>query len=165
MDLFEPLPRGATVKERLEAYSIPEPNSGCWLWAGMVNQYGYGRLRVNGDIKLCHRLSYEVFCDMIPSGAHVLHRCDTPSCVNPGHLFLGTNLDNIADKVAKGRQHRPRGEKNGSAVLTEHDIIQIRAMAKTTSAIDISVLFGKNRRTIRDVINGKTWRHLLPPPD
>lgn len=79
---------------------------GCWEWSGYRNERGYGFTRVGGRGSrgvLAHRLSYMVNVGEIPDGLHVLHRCDNPACVRPDHLFLGTNLDNIRDRMAKGR--------------------------------------------------------------
>ena len=79
---------------------------GCWVWGGYRNRGGYGFTRVGGrgaPGKLAHRLSWELHRGPIPNGLHVLHRCDNPSCVRPDHLFLGTNQENIADRIAKGR--------------------------------------------------------------
>lgn len=75
----------------------------CWEWQGYRIDKGYGRLRHEGGKKLAHRVSYEAFVGAIPDGMCVLHKCDNPPCVNPDHLFLGTNLDNVKDCINKGR--------------------------------------------------------------
>lgn len=95
-----------TVMERFDAKYIPEPNSGCWIWLGQPRAQGYGGFRHEGKRKLAHRASYEIHIGLIPSGLHVLHKCDVTACVNPDHLRLGTNNDNIADKFARGRVAR-----------------------------------------------------------
>jgi hypothetical protein len=78
--------------------------SGCHIWVGRVNRRGYGCLSIGGrGPELAHRLSYEVNVGPIPAGVFVLHTCDTPRCVNPAHLWLGTGRDNMADMLAKGR--------------------------------------------------------------
>ena len=76
---------------------------GCWPWRGTIGANGYGNVRIGGKRISAHRLAYEVFCGPIPAGLLVCHRCDHPSCCNPGHLFLGTSKDNSADMLAKGR--------------------------------------------------------------
>lgn len=104
-----------SLKARIEAYSIPEPNSGCWLWLARVSPNGYGSTNVDGRDTGAHRASYLAFNGPIPSGLHVLHRCDVPLCVNPDHLWLGTNADNVRDMVAKGR-HRNAVLRTGQIV-------------------------------------------------
>jgi len=106
-----------TEIERLIAErSTIDPESGCWIWFWSAMSTGYGDFRLNKRHHLAHRASYEVYKGPIPEGMHVLHRCDVKSCVNPDHLFLGTNLDNIQDSVRKGRRkgvtrNRPSGLK------------------------------------------------------
>lgn len=82
---------------------IPEPNTGCWLWMGSLDGKKYGMLQINGKMKKTHRFSWEIAHGKIPKGIHVLHKCDTPTCCNPDHLFLGTNQDNVDDKMQKRR--------------------------------------------------------------
>ncbi len=77
--------------------------TGCYLWTGKKNKNGYGRIKVNGKEQAAHRVSYAIANGAIPDGMCVLHRCDTPACVNPEHLFAGTVIDNLRDMHAKGR--------------------------------------------------------------
>jgi HNH endonuclease len=103
----------------LESRTEPEPNSGCWLWVRSAGPFGnsgerYGDLTYQRRHTLAHRFAYEHLVGPIPPGLFVLHRCDVSLCCNPAHLFLGTNSDNIADSVAKGRRkgitrRRPSG--------------------------------------------------------
>lgn len=90
----------------LFALSSPEPNTGCWLWLGTIKG-GYGNVAFCGRTMRTHRLAYELTHGPIPSGLCVCHRCDTPSCCNPDHLFLGTPNDNNQDKIRKGRDVIP----------------------------------------------------------
>ena len=83
--------------------AIPVPEAGCWLWVGAISGSGYGRVFHEGRMWQAHRLSWVQFNGDIPDGTFVCHRCDTPSCVNPSHLFLGSPRDNVMDMVAKGR--------------------------------------------------------------
>lgn len=93
---------------------IERSESGCWMWTRSRQAQGYGDFRYQGKHYTAHRAAYEAFTGPIPAGMHVLHRCDVRACCNPEHLFLGTNRDNIADSVAKGRRkgitrRRPSG--------------------------------------------------------
>lgn len=104
---------------------------GCWIFLGFKNSKGYGQIG-NGargtGISLAHRLSFHLHNGEIPRGLFVLHRCDTPACCNPAHLFLGTNKDNCDDRDAKNRVRH--GEAHPRARLSEVDIASIRAMAE-----------------------------------
>src|SRR5580700_10130404 len=116
--------RGFPLDEHILLRSIPVPESGCWLWEGYLTE-GYGRLDLGGQKWLAHRLSYRIFCGEIPAGMLVLHKCDVPCCVNPAHLYVGTDADNTRDKVLRGRHargethdHWDRGEDLPWAKLT-----------------------------------------------
>lgn len=86
---------GHTVAERLDRYCSPEPMSGCWLWAGSVNQGGYGQLRVAGRLVLAHRLSFERHRGAIPRGLVIDHKCRNTACINPHHMEAVTQGENI----------------------------------------------------------------------
>lgn len=90
---------------RFEQNHVRVPIAGCWLWTGTENGHGYGQMSVNNKGRMAHRYSYELHVGAIPPGMVVCHSCDVPLCVNPAHLFLGTQKDNIRDMVRKGR-HR-----------------------------------------------------------
>ena len=92
-----------TFDERL--YTHLQFENDCWLWTGAVNEHGYGRLTLGRTYKrYAHRASWESSFGAIPEGLNVLHRCDTPRCINPAHLFLGTRADNVHDMDSKGRR-------------------------------------------------------------
>lgn len=93
----------ADTLTRFDAKWIAEPNTGCFLWTSSLRSSGYGELWVKRGGQAAHRLAYEHHVGPIPPGLCVLHRCDTPACVNPEHLFVGTNQDNVDDKMRKGR--------------------------------------------------------------
>lgn len=120
-------PRAMTLADRLERNSMPEPNSGCILWLGSCMPFGHGRMRWDGRLHLTHRLAWMAHRGEIPEGIMVCHKCDVPSCINPNHLFLGTNADNILDMYAKGRRVMTRGEKGPNAKLSDDQVRAIRA--------------------------------------
>jgi hypothetical protein len=131
-------------------------SEGCWEWTGCKQRTGYGRFRLAGWTQMAHRVAWELVHGLIPKGMQVLHRCDNPGCVNPNHLFLGTQTDNIYDMTAKGRHYR--GERHKSAKLTESDVISIRMFDIPTRAL--SNLYGVNRASIRAIKRGEKWKHL-----
>ena len=132
------------------------PECGCWIWMGTLALNGYGRLWMNKKRQSAHRASWKIYNGSIPNGMGILHRCDTKSCVNPHHLFLGTNKDNTQDAVKKNRQLK--GESHGCAKLSEQEVKEIRKDNHTlrTIAIDYSI----SRRQILRIKQGKSWRHI-----
>ena len=155
--------RSRTVDQRFEDLFCPEPNTGCWLWVGAVNSTGYGHFKLNGKPQLAHRVSWQIYNGEIPGGGGyhgtcVLHMCDTPVCVNPDHLFLGTAKDNNLDKVSKGRHGAPYGEEHPNARLTENQVLEIfnsDALQK-----DDAAKYGLNRGTVSKIKLRKIWKHL-----
>lgn len=93
------------LREAFEAKYIPEPNSGCWLWTGALWLNGYGQLKIPRTRKNigAHFASYVLHYGRVAPGIYVCHTCDVPCCVNPEHLFLGTQSDNMRDASRKGR--------------------------------------------------------------
>lgn len=135
------------------------PEAGCWIWVGHVNENGYGRIRRGGKNvfkEYAHRFSYRTYKGEIPDGMCVCHKCDTPSCVNPDHLFLGTLLDNNSDMIAKKRNSV--GETHKSAKLSEAAVISIRL--STESGAEMARKFGISRCYANAVRRGAGWQHL-----
>lgn len=134
----------------------------CWEWEGSGNGEGYGRLRVSGKGVVAHRFSWEIHFGKIDDGLFVCHHCDNPACVNPNHLFLGTNQDNMIDMVKKGRNSPRRGVKNNKAKLTPDKVRKIRSLYREgeLSQYAIAKMFGVGQPCIKDVVNHNTWRHI-----
>ena len=132
----------------------------CWLWESSIDSHGYGQIRFRQKNLLAHRVNYAIHNGDIPSGLCVLHRCDVRNCVNPNHLFLGTNADNVADKMAKGRLRMPdtRGENNGFAKLSESDVLVIRASQCKQS--DIAAEFKISQSTVSEIKRRVKWGHV-----
>lgn len=152
--------------EWFDDYSIPEPNSGCLLWIGPFgNSLGkYGSLSIGGKRQLAHRWAFENFVGPIPDGMNVCHRCDNNLCVNPDHLFLGTQSENIQDCYRKGRGNRaPRvqGNEHHLAVLNETLVREILENKDGLSNAELADKYGVGRGTIWYVLNGRTWKHVV----
>ncbi len=101
----------------------------CMEWQMSLDTHGYGQIGLQGKIKLAHRVAWELSNGPIPAGLFVCHLCDNRRCINPDHLFLGTNQDNINDSLAKNRflQNRQHGEDHANAKLSNADVEFIRA--------------------------------------
>jgi len=140
-----------SIVERFEQKYIPVPESGCWLWTEGLFKGGYGNIHTTG--KSCtqaHRISWQIYKGPIPKGLHVLHKCDVPSCVNPDHLFLGTHLDNMKDKVKKGRQSRFNRNTHPMTKLTEEMCVEI--YSKYTGRYGEIIALSKEYSVCRDTI-------------
>ena len=114
-----------SLQERFDEKYEPVTESGCWIWTACSNGDGYGLIAINSQPSRAHRVSWSLHKGIIPDGVNVLHKCDNPSCVNPDHLFLGTQQDNVTDMIQKNR-HNHRGEANGKAKLNDDKVREIR---------------------------------------
>lgn len=150
------------LKDKLLAYSKPDPATGCWLWTEYTNQDGYGRIKYQGRKYQAHRLSYHAFVGAIPENLCVLHNCHTPACINPDHLRVGTHQDNMADRHQAGRTYRPVGENNGRAKLTWEQVRAMRHMhTKGVPPRLLVKLFGVSRSAIAFIVRGETWKQSV----
>jgi len=139
---------------------VRRTKSGCWLWTGAVNHDGYGHIRW-GKEQRAHRIAYLLEKGSIPPGMNVCHSCDTPACVNPDHLFLGTQKRNMEDCSRKGRFDDRRGSKNRKAQLVEADIPGIRQRLKTGESLQaIATSLGVSKSAIAHIKQGRTWTHV-----
>lgn len=161
--------QGSSLAEVIEHYSMPEPNSGCWLWLGGLDRAGYGKVWIAGRTMAGHRVSWLAFKGEIPRGLFACHKCDMPSCVNPAHLFLGTAADNNADAATKGRnctgRPNPRvwGERNGHARHSEETML--RVIAATGTQVGIAKRFGVSPSAVNQAKRGVRWAHLTTPKE
>jgi hypothetical protein len=162
-----------SMADYLSQRAIWVPPATCWLWDRAVDLGGYGvfsrkipRSR-RGVMFRAHRVSYETFVGPIAPGLDVCHRCDTPCCINPDHLFLGTRLENMADMKSKGRQRNgvQRGERNGSAKLTPTEVAEIRRLRRETrlSQCAIGERFGVSGTQVSVIVRGLSWVETCEP--
>lgn len=139
---------------------IPEPNSGCWLWEGVISPNGYGQISKYGpptQTFYAHRLSWQAHHGAIPDKMFVCHHCDVRSYINPDHLFVGTARDNLVDMYNKGRGNPLRGEAHHAARFSEAAIESIRADPRGPSAI--SKDYGCDRQYIWRIKNNQIWKN------
>lgn len=136
-----------------------EDSNGCMLWLGIKNGNGYGTFETQIDrikyLSAAHRISWMLANGRdIPYGLFVCHTCDIPACVNPEHLFLGTNLDNVKDMHSKGRNVT-------RAILSESDVLEIRRLGKLNHTdSEIAKKFGVSRAHICDIRSYRKWKHV-----
>jgi hypothetical protein len=129
----------------------------CWEWCGAIGKTrGYGMFQFGGSPVAAHRASWMIHKGVIPADIYVLHRCDNPPCVNPNHLFLGTNQDNYDDRDAKGRV--AHGERAAKAKLTESQVLAIRKSDESDAAL--GRVYGVHASTIRCARSGFKWARL-----
>lgn len=130
----------------------------CWIWTAAKDNGGYGRFKVGKSELYAHRYAWEVLFGEIPAGLMVCHKCDIRNCVNPEHLFLGTQQDNMTDKVLKGRG--ANGERNGQSKLTKLQVDEIRRRYATGVFTQryLAKMYGVHQALIHNIITYKSWR-------
>lgn len=155
---------GKPLSQRFESHVVMgnTPND-CWQWRGRPDKDGYGKIydASRGKKLRAHRVSYEIHVGPIPEGQWVLHACDNPPCTNPLHLFLGDNILNTADKMAKGRHSVLRGEDTSWKKLQESDVRQI--YNQVISGVPVRTVannFGVGKDNVFAIMKGRSWKHL-----
>lgn len=155
----------------VEAHSIPEPNTGCWLWGHGTNRGGYAYLvdptkphcRKSPKRTFVHRMVCEAVHGQLGPGMVARHSCDNPPCVNPGHILPGTPQDNTEDAWRRGRVPIPKGELNGRAKLTNTDVLAIRATGRGSPVEPICDRYGISASLVRQIRRGIIWSHITYP--
>lgn len=162
-------------KSAMEAFSTkyePVPESGCWIWIGACNGR-YGLLWRPPGFSMAHRISYELHVGPVPDGMYVCHSCDVTLCVNPNHLFLGTQTDNMRDMMRKGRKrislatgrhgNHARGEESGANKYPSDVIEAVREMYDSKACTNIAAIarhFHISESHARRIVHRQTWLHL-----
>jgi hypothetical protein len=143
---------------------VEKDQNGCWLWQRSKTKDGYGNFSINGMKVLVHRWSFEFFKGRIPAGLVVCHACDVPACLNPDHLFLGSQAENMQDMVNKNR-HGPNsreGESNGRAKLKTYEVHRIRRdySPGKTSQTELAARYNVSQAQIQRILCRTRWRHV-----
>lgn len=137
--------------------------SGCWEWTSYTSN-GYGQLKLApGDVVMAHRLAYRIYIGPIPDDLQINHKCHNRSCVNPDHLYAGTQQENVDDAIERGPYIESiRGESNNHAKLTADDVREIRKINAKTSVThsELAEQFGVNSSTITRIVNRETRDHV-----
>ena len=148
-----------TLQERFEAKFTRGTEDECWVWtAATIGGYGWFFVHT-GVNEYAHRMSYKLYKGAIPEGMCVLHHCDNPSCVNPKHLSLGTQSDNIIDCVRKGRFNKPAGAQHYNARLTVEQVTVIRSLPHV-SVRQLAETYGVSLKTIESIRYGYRWKSV-----
>jgi len=156
-----------TTEERFMEFVEPVPESGCWIWMGNTNtergEITYGRFSNGGKYWLAHRFSYHLFNGEIPEDKFVLHKCDVRCCVNPEHLFIGDQKDNMQDMINKGRfgkRNVPSGEKNTFAKLSNYQVQSIRALFSFGAKLgELAEFYNVSKAQICRIVNNKSRKN------
>jgi len=149
------------MEARFLKYIEKDEDTSCWIWKGARNTKGYGQFWKDIKPELSHRVAYELWVKSIADGECVRHKCDDPSCCNPDHLEIGTQQDNMDDKVSRNRQARPKGELNGRAKLTEDDVRKIRMLLATgISGMELSKQFKISPTQISSIKKNQNWSNV-----
>lgn len=152
--------RGQPLSVRLKAKSIADTSTDCILWTGTKNNKGYGRLTYQSKQFSAHRIAYELEHGPIEDGLFVLHSCDNPLCVNPNHLSLGTQLENMRQASDRGRCKPPKihGESHHHTKLSVNDVLKIRQDNRTLSKIAADYCMSVSG--IWSIKARKSWGHI-----
>lgn len=149
--------RDVGPNERFDCYVVKQ-DGGCWLW--MDEPHRYGRIRIKGDkYEAAHRFSYRRFVGEIPSGMYVCHKCDTPGCVNPDHLYVGTHEDNTRDAKERGRVKKSERwqiaiEQQRATTPHVRELIKQDYAKGVYTMIDLAKMYGVSQSTISCTIRG-----------
>lgn len=152
--------RVCSMSCRLKEKKIVDLDTACWIWLGAANRDGYGSIGVEGKkTMLAHRVSYLEFRGEIPEGAKVLHHCDNPSCINPEHLFLGSQKDNVHDMIDKGRKAVLKGSTHPRSKLTVAQVEQVAILrSQGLSQTEVGKALGITQAVVSKIERGDIWK-------
>lgn len=162
----------ANLQDRFADKCEPVPWIGCVIWTGATNADGrYGTMRFGDKNHQAHHIAWEIKHGPVPDGMNVLHKCDCGLCVNADHLFIGTQAENVADMIRKGRKNigrsglpgipKNQGEKNSAARLNAATVFGIRKQYEIVkNKAELARVFGMSESQVRRIVTGQSWRHL-----
>ena len=134
----------------------------CWEWTACLNDKGYGQFRLDGRMRAAHRVMWVLVNGPIPNKLFVCHHCDNTKCVNPSHLFLGNQLDNMRDMYKKKRNPKRSAEDNGNHKLSWQDVYLIRSIYPALSTYKLGKQFGVTNTLIHQIVKNKIWKEKKP---
>jgi len=139
-----------------------EKTEKCWLWRGVVTEYGYGIVKIGDKYERAHRVSYQLFNGEIQKGLMVCHHCDVRNCVKPDHLYAGTAKENSQDRERRGRGNRCSriGEDGPGAKLSDEDVLRLNYMIGKISQIEIAARFEVDPSLVSKIKTGRIWTHI-----
>lgn len=147
-----------TINQVLADGHVKNNETECWEWRGTRNAHGYGVAHYKCRTIAAHRAAYECWVGPLVKGMQINHKCDNPLCINPSHLYQGTQKQNVADMITRNRINRKGVHCNGPRKLNDD---QVRAIRKSSlSTRKAAAVFGVSQHTISDVRTGKSWSHL-----
>lgn len=148
--------------DRLWSRILIASDDECWEWQGCRERQGYGRIWYGDGGVLTHRLAYILTNGEPPDDApHILHRCDNPPCCNPAHLYAGTNAQNVADKMQRGRFKPNLGERHGNSKLTTDSVLSIRERFRGGESRDVlAAEYGIAPAYVNQLAARRAWRHV-----
>ena len=158
-DMHKPPKRsGGTLADRFASFVEITRTDECIPWPGYRGTRDYGQIVYQNKTRKAHSVSYALHVGPIPQGMVIRHKCDNPPCVNPRHLEIGTQADNVRDAVERGRWQL--GETHNRAKLTESQVLEIRELAKTTPLNILAEKYSMDSSQVCRIVNRKSWRHI-----